>query len=205
MTGSIPPHRPHERPRILDVGCGGDPDDRATVAADIRETPATDHTFDAAWDRWPFDDDSVDMVICNHVLEHFDRDGVAHALREAARVTRSFGLVEISVPVGVNSRTDMDHEHDWTWETPEQFSRSHARGWDPDVPLRLIDRDVRLWGVGPTAPITPLLRAAAWIAPGLWTTDLPLTGGELTAVYRPLTTESAAERLTVSAPEGSRA
>ncbi|WP_373189973.1 methyltransferase domain-containing protein [Halolamina sp.] len=180
---------------VIDLGSGSDPDSRATHTADIRAVDGVDVKFSLLQDGWPFPDDGVHGLILNHVVEHFTREELTHVFREAGRVLEPGGWLSFAVPLGANYRTDRDHEPPaWTWDTPETLSRDHRRGWDPDVPFRLIDREVRMWAVQPFGFLTPAFRAGQRVLEdGLWSTELanaPLMAGELTATYRRVNQES---------------
>lgn len=76
-------------------------------------------------------DNSYDVVICNHVLEHVEDD--ATAMRECRRVLKPGGKAFFSVPV------DMERE---TWEPPPGMPREEIEricGWDHK---RLYGRDI---------------------------------------------------------------
>lgn len=163
---------------VLEVGCGDDPDPRATMATDIRPTASADAQADI-YDL-PLCDDSAEGLIARHVVEHLLQPELA--LEEVARVVKPGGWVEIRVPVGVNAANDGDHDSDWTWERPEQYSRAHRRGWDPDLPLRLVDRDLNVWLMGPWSALSPLFQLAArrWPAWAAYRAG----GGELVARYK---------------------
>lgn len=174
-----PQHR--VKPTCLHLGCGDEyregwlnvdanPDSTADVVADVTDTP------------WSFAEaDSVKLIEANHLVEHIDnRDDF---FIECARVLEPGGELTISVPLGVNAKTDDDHSPPcWTWGKPERFSQSHRRPWDPDIPLELINRDVEVWLGGPLAPASPLFRAAARVWPA-WAAERCFAG-ELTAIYR---------------------
>ena len=49
----------------------------------------------------PFDDDSFDLVICNHVLEHIPTDDVA--MKELCRVLRPGGTAILQVPISAST------------------------------------------------------------------------------------------------------
>lgn len=165
---------------VLDFGAGDEPDPRATTTADIRDTEEVDVVADIT-DVWPFEKDRFDGIVLSHVVEHLCQKDVIHVLRESARVGRVDGWVEVSVPVGVNAANDGDHERRWTWERPEQYSIEDRRGWDPKVPLQLVDRDLDVWLFGPLSGLTPLFKilSATWPA---WAT-YRAGGGELIAHY----------------------
>lgn len=54
-----------------------------------------------AWDLrdgLPFPDKSCDVVYASHVIEHFDRTGAQHFLRECRRVLRPGGIIRLVAP-----------------------------------------------------------------------------------------------------------
>ena len=73
------------------------------LAAD-RYRPDAAHQMDIT--RLPLPDDSVDLVICSHVLEHVDADRAA--MREFARVLRPCGVAVIMVPLDLDRDTVED-------------------------------------------------------------------------------------------------
>lgn len=81
-------------PRILDVGCGPakQPD---AVGVDQFDLPGVDVVCDLNA-RWPFDDGSFDQVVFRHSIVHLQ--SLEAALREARRVVRVGGTVEIISP-----------------------------------------------------------------------------------------------------------
>lgn len=180
---------------VIDLGSGSDPDYRHTHAVDVRAADGVDMTFNLLQDTWPLSDDAAYAVIMNHVVEHFNREELTHVFREAGRVVEPGGYLELTVPLGMNFRTDEDHEPPvWTWQTPETLSRDHRRGWDPDVPFRLVDREVRMWAVQPLGFLTPAFRAVQYaFGDGEWSTEVanaPMMAGELTARYRRVNPDS---------------
>lgn len=151
---------------------------------DINPDVPVDARLDVTATPWPFPDEQFRVVEANHLIEHFDRETIVEVFRESSRVLVGGGLLRVTVPFGVNYRMDDDHETRWTWESPVQYSRLHARNWDSDVPFELVDREVHSWFIRPLGFFNPLLAVLACFWPGLWATELPLAGGELTAVYR---------------------
>lgn len=172
-------------PGALHLGCGDDYHEDA-LNVDVNPESAADECLDVTETPWPYPDGSFSRVEAHHLVEHID-DRAAF-FHEAARVLSPGGVLVVTTPLGVNAATDDDHEPPhWTYETPTQYSRSHRRAWDPDVPLRLEDRRVNVWLGGPLAAATPLFQAAAVVWPA-WTAQR-CYGGELTAHYRRLTDE----------------
>jgi hypothetical protein len=103
-------------------------------------------------------------------------------LREATRCLRPGGWLEVTTPIGIDARTDPDHERDWSYETYEVICcEQRQRHWDDDVRLRLLDRSVDPYFRRPFSRLTPLLRAA-----GRWfpvEVSERATGGEITGWF----------------------
>ncbi len=86
---------------ILNVGCNTDPGHLKTCDPDrvvncdlfahdnvVDTQNRADVLFDAARDRWPFDDDAAALVVLGDILEHLTADEIAAALGEARRVSQ---------------------------------------------------------------------------------------------------------------------
>lgn len=61
-----------------------------------------------------FADDSMDMIICNHVLEHIPDE--KKAISELYRVLNPNGVAVLSVPIRMNRETTLENPE---WNTPE--------------------------------------------------------------------------------------
>ncbi len=97
--------------------------ERVSIRMDITEIPCADESFD--------------VILCNHVLEHVPDDRAA--MRELHRVLKTGGWAVINAPITV-ARTDEDP----TIVTPEErlrrFGQSdHVRRYGPDYADRLAD------------------------------------------------------------------
>ncbi|MEA2479919.1 MAG: hypothetical protein QOJ07_1841 [Thermoleophilaceae bacterium] len=106
----------------------------AYVSADLEDPRAM---VKADLTALPFEDDSFELILCSHVLEHVPDD--AAAMREMARVLRPSGRAIVQTPV--NYEQDATFE-DPTVESPEErlrlFSQvDHVRVYGPDVRDRL--------------------------------------------------------------------
>ena len=73
----------------------------------------------------PFDDSSVDLFICFHVLEHIPK--VDLALSEIVRVLKPSGKALIQVPV------DWSLEHGFDYDEPDPREVGHVRRYGQDV------------------------------------------------------------------------
>lgn len=169
--------------RVIDLGAGDNPDQRATETAD--QTSGHDHRVDLD-ERWPFDTKSVDGLIANHCLEHLQSP--RHFFREAGRVLRGDGWLELTVPLGHTARADPTHElwygGGWAWTTPEHYCARQSREWGPETDFRLRYRNLRVWRLGPERILNPVLAVASNHWPE-WAIEAS-HGGELTAGFRRL-------------------
>jgi SAM-dependent methyltransferase len=104
------------------------------VTADL-ESPLADHHFDLH--DIPFEPESYDMVMCNHVLEHVADDH--RVMSEINRILRPGGLAIMQVPI--------DTDRPATYEDPAIVSpkqreihfgqKDHVRFFGRDYPERL--------------------------------------------------------------------
>lgn len=121
------------------------------VTADLESGLAEEH-FDIT--RNPHPDDSFDVVLCNHVLEHVPDDRAA--MREIARVLRPGGWAVVMVPVARgraateedSTLTDRDERlRRWGQEDhvrlygADYVDRLHESGLDVEVRQLLSDLD----------------------------------------------------------------
>jgi len=111
------------------------------VTADL-ESPLADLRVDVQ--DLPFSDESFDVVLCNHVLEHVVDD--RRATSELHRVLRSDGWAILQSP--------MERDRDVTYEDPSVTTpaerekafgqRDHLRIYGLDYPRRLADAGFRV-------------------------------------------------------------
>jgi SAM-dependent methyltransferase len=84
-----------------------------------------------------FDDDTFDLLICNHVLEHIPDD--RRAMRELRRVLKPGGVAILQVPISANTATTFEDptitEPDQRVEAFGQFD--HVRLYGQDYTGRL--------------------------------------------------------------------
>lgn len=85
----------------------------------------------------PFDDDSFDLILCNHVLEHVPTDDVA--MKELARVLKPGGTAILQVPISANSEETFE---DLTVVDPKEREQvfgqfDHVRIYGQDYVTRL--------------------------------------------------------------------
>jgi SAM-dependent methyltransferase len=99
------------------------------------ESPLADYKCDVQ--NMPFDKNTYDVVICNHVLEHVDDD--KKAMSEILRILKPDGFAILQVPVDFN-RTESFEDNTIT-DTKERtriFGQyDHVRVYGTDYPERL--------------------------------------------------------------------
>jgi predicted SAM-dependent methyltransferase len=80
----------------LHLGCGAKyiP---GYIHIDIKDLKHVDHKRDIK-DLSIFDDNTVDIIYCCHVLEHFKRTEVLDVLKEWNRILKKAGVLRLSVP-----------------------------------------------------------------------------------------------------------
>lgn len=124
------------RKAILELGCGNRKLYPDSVGVDICPTSAADLTHDLNTYPYPFEDNSFDLVVCMHVLEHLD--DVVRTVTEIHRVLRPGGMLHVEVPhfSSFHAFSDPTHKHffssksfDYFFEgTPvSEFDYSNAR------------------------------------------------------------------------------
>lgn len=101
-----------KKPLLLDIGCGNNkqpdhtgidisPDCGADVIHDVRITP------------WPFEDNSVEGIFCNHFFEHLTGEERMRFMNEAFRVMKVGAELKINVPAPWSDRAIQDPTHQW--------------------------------------------------------------------------------------------
>ena len=82
-------------------------------------------------------DNSYDIVMCNHVLEHVAND--EYALRELFRVVKDSGFVFLTVPAPLNKSKTTD------WGYPKKEQHGHYRIYGADFQEKLINTLPTAW------------------------------------------------------------
>ena len=91
----------------INLGSGGvKMDGFVTCDYDPLENP--DYLVNLETDRLPFDDNTVEVVVAHHILEHLGA-GYFHCLKEIYRVCKPGAFIDIRVP---------HHRHDFFYDDP---------------------------------------------------------------------------------------
>ncbi|MCD4524762.1 class I SAM-dependent methyltransferase [Nocardioides sp. cx-173] len=95
----------------------------------------------------PLADDSVDLLVCYHVLEHIPDDRAA--MREMARVLSTSGIALLQVPFRAGKRTDEDPDAPEE-ERVRRFGQvDHVRFYGDDFEDRLVESGLAIQRVTP--------------------------------------------------------
>ena len=93
-----------QRPGLnLNVGCGAYEIDGFTSLDYWTEhyyggKPFNRVSYDMRNDNLPFDNETVDVIYCSHVIEHIETDFVENYFSESWRVLKKSGVLRISCP-----------------------------------------------------------------------------------------------------------
>jgi len=106
--------------KVLDVGCG----QRklpGSVGIDIVEDSAADVIHDISQIPWPFEDNTFDVILIQHTLEH--ADDVLETLGEMHRIAKPGAHIIIQVPYfrSVDAFVDPTHAHFFTSHSLDYF------------------------------------------------------------------------------------
>lgn len=92
----------------------------------------------------PFGDNSFDLILCNHVLEHIPDD--RRAMRELLRVLRPGGIALLLVPQDLSRESTLEDPAISTPALREKYyyQRDHLRLYGRDYPQRLAEEGFRV-------------------------------------------------------------
>lgn len=96
---------------LLDIGCGGAKQDASFVGMDKRALPGVDIVHDVEVFPWPLKDNSVNLAVCSHLLEHIKPWLTIDFFNEIWRVMQPDGKLVIACPYGISSGWQQDPTH----------------------------------------------------------------------------------------------
>jgi SAM-dependent methyltransferase len=95
-------------PLKLDIGCG--PNRRpGFIGVDIAESTGADIVMNMETQNLPFEDNSVDEIVCSHFLEHVHN--LIPIMNECHRVLKPRGVMVIYVPIYPSIQAFQDPTH----------------------------------------------------------------------------------------------
>lgn len=132
-----------EGPRVLDVGCGRRKRPGA-VGIDVKPDTAADVVSDLDRFPWPLEDNSFDLILCYHVIEHLG--SIVRAMEELHRIGRPGAVVEIITPhfSSLYSWQDPTHRHHLALDSFDYFTADtrHTNFYTPKR-FRVLEKRIR--------------------------------------------------------------
>ncbi len=112
----------------IDIGCGPSKSPKAKFGVDLIPCPGVDVVCNFE-KSLPFADNSIDLVVTRHALEHIAN--LEQLLREIVRAVKPHGIVEVTVPHFSNplGYSDYTHRRFFGLYTFDYFSRAKDRHW----------------------------------------------------------------------------
>lgn len=168
----------------LNLGCGQDYRE-GWLNVDAVAAVEPDLACDLNDRPWPFPDESFELIVCSHVLEHLD--DYEWALEECARILKPDGRLRVKHPIGLDFTADPDHNAraKWDWDTPKMLCGK--RHWDQTTGLEVADRHVTLWAQKPGIWRGLQQQKLDWwmrrYGPGRWCFDLEAVSGEFIVTF----------------------
>jgi|SRR6185503_8741170 len=107
--------------KVLELGCGQKKIVSHSTSVDVNPRSRADIIHDLNSVPYPFADNSFDIVIAEHVLEHLDN--VIRVVEEVHRISRPSGLFCVEVPHFSSSEffTDPTHRHAFSSRSFDYF------------------------------------------------------------------------------------
>jgi ubiquinone/menaquinone biosynthesis C-methylase UbiE len=106
----------HPNWKILDIGCGYNADNKASVISDIKDLSeyySGKNFIKITGKNLPFKDKEFDFVISSHVLEHIE--DIFYFIKELERIS-SKGYIEIPTKLEDNLVFENKNDHKWHLE-----------------------------------------------------------------------------------------
>lgn len=94
----------------INLGCGHKYLD-GFINCDISAKVKTDIQFDLEQPNWPFEDNSIDVIVAHHVLEHLSKSGYKNAWKEMYRICKHDAVLEITFPYHFSTSFFSDPTH----------------------------------------------------------------------------------------------
>jgi SAM-dependent methyltransferase len=112
---------------VLNLGAGNKIEPNAVNHDLLKHRPEIDVAWDLGKLRWPWPDDSFDLIIARSVLEHV-KPSLLETLGECWRILRPAGRIFVKLPHWQHDRTYSDPTHYW-----QGFSLGIFDQFDPDT------------------------------------------------------------------------
>jgi predicted SAM-dependent methyltransferase len=116
---------------IIELGGGLYPEP-GTINIDCIDVPQTHIKLDFTKEKLPFVDNSIDMTIMNHSIEHIPVPRISFVLNELYRVTKVGGAIRVRTP-NLNYIIDQYLAHKTQYEQPKDIE-TFMKAFGPITP-----------------------------------------------------------------------
>lgn len=112
--------------KVLDIGCGTNPQKDANYRVDYVKTQETTHVVNIDLDVLPFKDNFFDKIYCLHVLEHLNN--IEHAMKEIHRclIPGGFAIIEVPYFRSPISKNPL-HKTEWGYDAFNYWTEKNRR------------------------------------------------------------------------------
>ena len=110
----------------LDIGCG-DNKQKGFYGMDVRNTKNVDVQWSAEDFPYPFPNDSCDVVLMSHLIEHLNPQLIWQLMDELWRIIKVTGQLWLAMPYAgsVGEKQDPSHIRSWNEVTATYFDPVH--------------------------------------------------------------------------------
>lgn len=130
--------------RILDLGCGKNKREGA-IGVDIAHRPGVDVVWDLDVYPYPFEQDSFELIILNHAIEHIADP--AKTLEEIHRIGLPRCRVEIVTPhfTSLNTYADILHRRTFSMHSFDDYCGRVSCYLEPQNRFSMVNRKLYFW------------------------------------------------------------
>jgi len=95
--------------KLINLCCGGIRSDPPWINVEYDGVTHGNYVqLDITSDNWPWENESIDGILCSHVFEHFTVPALQKILRECYRILKVGGVLRIAVPNATYFRSVYD-------------------------------------------------------------------------------------------------
>ena len=152
----------------LNLGCGASKEP-GYIGVDKVKLPTVDVIHDLDIYPYPFEDNSVDEVICSHILEHLQ--DINKTMEEIYRICKPNASVIVRAPYYKSHYAfgDSTHRHFFTEQSFIYFDSSHPLSYYTTARFEVVKRRLVTRGVRRFLPLKRLLNLLLWnITEQIW-------------------------------------
>lgn len=118
---------PPGKPVLVDLGCGAKKRE-GYYGLDIHPFPGVDVYLDLTQHQYPFQNETVDHIHCEHLMEYFDGFGRIFMMDECWRILRQDGTMNVTFYYATSRMATMDPLYKWPPLTEFSFNYFN-RNW----------------------------------------------------------------------------